>query len=86
MHFFRNLFPKKGGVHLPDDKPESKKVCVHVCVCACVWQLNRRRRRRCSSIPPYHHTPWGLSSWQSDRIGLPLQPLVATVAGPPGTP
>ena len=38
------------------------------------------------SVPPCHHTPWGLSSWQSDRIGLPLQPLVATVAGPPGAP
>ena len=23
-----------------------------------------------SSVPPYHHTPWGLSSWQSDRSTL----------------
>ena len=23
-----------------------------------------------SSIPPYHHTPWGPSSWQSDRPTL----------------
>ena len=23
-----------------------------------------------SSTPPYHHTPWGLSSWQSDRPTL----------------
>ena len=23
-----------------------------------------------SSIPPYHHTPWGPSSWQSDRSTL----------------
>lgn len=33
MHFFRNLFPKKGGVHLPDDKPETKKVCA----CVLMW-------------------------------------------------
>ena len=24
----------------------------------------------CSFVPPYHHTPWGLSSWQSDRSTL----------------
>ena len=23
-----------------------------------------------SSVPPYHHTPWGLSSWQSDQSTL----------------
>ena len=23
-----------------------------------------------SSVPPYHHTPWGLLSWQSDRSTL----------------
>ena len=23
-----------------------------------------------SSVPPYHHTPWGVSSWQSDQSTL----------------
>ena len=73
------------------------------CVCACVCDVIKMAEATrslektsnsfalldlCSSVPPYHHTPWGLSSWQLDWIGLriPLQPLVATVADPPGSP
>ena len=74
-----------------------KCVCVCVCVCDVIKMAEATRLLEKtsnsfasldlrSSVPPYHHTPWGLSSWQWDRIGLPLQPLVATVAGLPGAP
>ena len=42
--------------------------CVYVCVCVylCSFALLDLH----SSVPPYHHTPWGLSSWQLDRSTL----------------
>ena len=38
-----------------------------------------------SSAPPYHHTPWGPSSWQSDWPTLTVS-SGATVTGRPGAP